>query len=252
MNFNELNSHERDLHIHFVPENHSYTVRGVEYLSVTTFIHRFFPQFDAPYWASRKAPRLGKTPEELLEEWRRKGEAASAQGTLLHENIENFLLQRPHGTQGAFPLFLKFLRENPELLPYRTEWKVYDEEHRISGTIDLVESHEGVFDMYDWKCSCKLLSERGEVVVQNYFREMAFRPIQHLDNTLYQHYALQQSLYRYILEKHYGLVLRSCNLVVLHPDYKDYRVIRLPYLFKEVADLLAIRKREVSLVKETI
>lgn len=247
MNFNELNSHERDSHIQFEAEDHIYTVFGVQYLSVTNFIHRFFPQFDSRYWAEKKAPKLGKTPEELLEEWRLKGEAASAQGTLLHENIENFLLGREHGKEGAFPLFLKFLREHPALLPYRTEWKIYDEEHQISGTIDLLESHGGKYDMYDWKCSCKLLTDRGDVITQNYFRERALLPIQHLDNTLYYHYALQQSLYRYILEKHYGIQLRSCSLVVLHPNYPDYHVIKLPYLYREVAAMLALRKEELSL-----
>lgn len=245
MNFNELNSHERDSRIAFEPKNHSYFVEGVAYLSVTSFIHRFFPQFDSRYWAERKASRLGKTPEELLEEWRLKGEAASAQGNRLHENIENYLLGKEHGEEGAFPLFLEFLREHPALLPYRTEWKIYDEEHQISGTIDLLESHGGKYDLYDWKCSCKIFTDGGEVITRNYFRETAHAPIQHLDNTAYQHYALQQSLYRYILERHYGIRLRSCSLVVLHPNYKEYRVIKLPYLYREVAAMLAVRKAEL-------
>lgn len=244
MNFNTLNPHERDSHIEFEAGVHKYTVGGIEYLSVTNFINSFFPQFDAEYWAKKKAPRIGVTPEELMEEWRLKGEAASQQGNLLHTNIEKHLLGEPHGEEGSFPLFLKFRREHPALSPYRTEWRIYDEEHRISGTIDFLASHGYAYDMYDWKCSRKLISEQGQVMKDNYFREKALFPIQHLDNTSYYHYALQQSFYRYMLEKHYGIQLRSCSLVVLHPNYKDYHVILLPYLYREVAAMLATRKIE--------
>ncbi len=242
MDFNKENSHPRDQHIHFEPEGHTYTVHEMEYLSVTTFINRFFKQFDANYWAEKKAPKMGKTPEELLEEWRLKGEAAALQGKVLHDNIEKFLLGQPHGEEGSFHLFRKFHRENPALLPYRTEWTIYDEEHQISGTIDLLDGHKGMYSLYDWKCSSKLIGNNGEVITTNPFREKGLHPITHLDNTSYHHYALQQSMYRYILEKHYGIQLRACSLVVLHPNYTDYRVIKLPYLYHEIAAMLAVRK----------
>lgn len=243
MNFNEQNAHPRDSFIQFEPEEHVYTVRGTRYQSVTNFLSGFFPQFDTEYWAQRKAAAEHCTPEELIERWKRKGQMAAELGTRLHHNIELYLLGMPCETDGeAFPLFLKFRHDHPALMPFRTEWSIYDEEHRIAGTIDLLEKRDGQYRMYDWKRSSKLIGRRGEVIKECRFGQKAFTPIAHIDNTSYFHYALQQSLYRYILEKHYGITLQSSSLVVLHPTYDDYHLIELPYLRAEVCAMLRVRK----------
>ena len=48
------------------------------------------------------------------------------------------------------------------------------------------------------------------------------------------HYCLQQNLYRYMLEKNYGLNVSRMNLVVLHPDYDDFRIVPIKRMDKEV------------------
>lgn len=247
MNCNELNAHPRDAFISFEPEEHIYTVGGIRYQSVTTFLSGFFPQFDMDYWAQRKAPAEGCTPDELKERWRRKGQAAALQGTRLHHHIEQHLLGTPPANEEPdFALFLKFRREHPRLEPYRTEWSIYDEEHRIAGTIDLLERSDGQFHMYDWKRSSKLVGPHGETLRECRFGQKAYTPIAHIDNTSYYHYALQQSFYRYILERHYGIVLQSSSLVVLHPAYRDYHLIPLPYLRAEVSAMLHVRKGDLE------
>lgn len=243
MDFNEQNAHPRDSFIHFEPEGHIYMVGGIRYQSVTTFLSGFFPQFDMEYWARRKAAAERCTPEELIARWRKKGQLAAEQGTRLHHDIEQYLLGAPCGTDGeAFPLFLKFHREHPDLNPFRTEWSIYDEEHHIAGTIDLLEKRDGQYRMYDWKRSSKLIGPKGKVIKECRSGQKAYTPIAHIDNTSYYHYALQQSLYRYILEKHYGITLQSSSLVVLHPAYSDYHLIALPYLKAEVCAMLRVRK----------
>ena len=39
---------------------------------------------------------------------------------------------------------------------------------------------------------------------------------------------MQQNLYRHMLQRYYGINVRSMNLVVLHPDYPDYFVVPVP------------------------
>ena len=63
MNCNQINRHERDSLIHFEEESHTYTVNGRVLKS----------QFDADYWAAKKAPAMGMTPEEVKALWERKG-----------------------------------------------------------------------------------------------------------------------------------------------------------------------------------
>jgi len=48
------------------------------------------------------------------------------------------------------------------------------------------------------------------------------------------HYAIQQNLYRYILEKNYGIIINNMSIVVLHPIYNDYRKYDIPRMDKEV------------------
>ena len=59
--------------------------------------------------------------------------------------------------------------------------------------------------------------------------------LEHLTDTSYVHYCLQQNLYRYILQKNYGIKVSRMNLVVLHPDMPAYKVVPVPPMEREVA-----------------
>jgi hypothetical protein len=61
----------------------------------------------------------------------------------------------------------------------------------------------------------------------------------HLDNSSYYKYEVQQSFYKYILEKDYGIKVSSMILVVLYPDYDRYYTIKLSeYRKQEVMDMI--------------
>jgi len=53
-------------------------------------------------------------------------------------------------------------------------------------------------------------------------------------------------VYRYILQKHYGVTVSELALVVLHPDNPTWRVVRLNLLDDEVLDMMASRKRALE------
>ena len=59
-----------------------------------------------------------------------------------------------------------------------------------------------------------------------------------IDDTSYNHYCLQQSLYKYILEKNYDLQVSKMYLVVIHPDYERYIKVEVPYLKNYVEYML--------------
>ncbi len=256
MNYNEQHQHQRDQHIKFEPGAHKYTIDGEEFKSVTTLVGEFFEQFDADANALRIATKQnrGKSHEEILRiaeelkaEWKRKGEAAANLGTRLHADIESFYLgDQQATTDAAYNHFLRFAEEY-HLQPYRTEWTIFDEDARVAGTLDMLDCQDGVYTIYDWKRSNKILkkafdgSVNGEPDELSRWDRHALEPISHIHDTVFQHYALQQSIYRYILEKNYGLEIASCNLVVLHPDYNKHYVVRVPYLKKEVELLLSQR-----------
>ena len=246
MNYNERNRHKRDASIQFDCDQHQYIHNGHIFKSVTTIVDECFKQFDADYWARRKAPSLGMTPQQVKDMWNRKGEISRNLGTQMHTKIEHYYLGTPHhlddqdGTDRLFALFTK----NHTLHPYRTEWAIFDEESRVAGTLDFLDYQNGKFSIYDWKRSNKVVDRNGTPEKANRWGDHAYAPIAHIVDTTFWHYALQVSIYRYILEKNYGIQVSDNHLAVFHPDYDRPHVVDTPYLKDEVISVLNKRKSE--------
>ena len=140
--------------------------------------------------------------------------------------------------------FINFVKDHHDLKPYRTEWTVFNEDIKISGSIDMVyENPDGTLSIYDWKRS-------KNITRINKFNKFALPPsICHLPDSNFWHYALQLNTYKYILETKYDKKVKDLYLVRLHPDAeeKNYELIELPNLSIEINDLLEYRKNKVCL-----
>ena len=237
--FNIRNIHIRDKNIKLRQEDHVYVVNDIVLDSVTTFVSNAFPKFDKEYHAKQKAEKLGISPNEVLEMWERKGVESRDLGTEMHKKIEQYYLGQDSEEKDAYKLF-KIFTKKIELKPYRTEWSVYDWEHKIAGTIDFVDYQNGEYIIYDWKRSDKII-DNGMPVKINKYGEKGLHPFEHLDNSPYYHYALQLSLYKYILEKNYGITISDLRLGIFHPAYNKPYVLRMPYLEKEIKDIFNLR-----------
>ena len=262
------NAHNRDANIQFFEEGHRYVILtepDVKYTSVTTWNHQHFPKFDADviiekmmngrgwkkghkYW--------GQTPEQIKALWDTNKNAVSGAGTDLHYEIECFnnnedlapgytnkelydkYMQENCDILTSKPIewqyFINFIKDTPDLKPYRTEWIIYNDSVKISGSIDMVyENQDGTISIYDWK-RCK------NITSANNFNKFAIHPlICHLPDTNFWHYSLQLNTYKVILEEKYGKKVRDLFLVRLHPDAegKNYDLIKLPDLSFDVKDL---------------
>lgn len=262
------NAHSRDANIQFFEEGHRYVILtepDVKYTSVTTWNHQHFPKFDADaiidkmmngsgwkkghkYW--------GQTPEQIKALWDTNKNAVSGAGTDLHYEIECFnnnedlspgytnkelyekYMQENGDILASKPMewqyFINFIKDKPDLKPYRTEWIIYNDDVKISGSIDMVyENQDGTISIYDWK-RCK------NITSANNFNKFAIHPlICHLPDTNFWHYSLQLNTYKVILEEKYGKKVRDLFLVRLHPDAegKNYDLIKLPDLSFDVKDM---------------
>lgn len=242
--FNIRNKHENDSKITFRETDHVYIVDGIPFDSVTTFVKNSFPQFDAEFHAKRKAEALGITKEAVLEMWDKKGKDSREQGTAMHKKIESYYLGKEPSTDDTFELF-KIFANKITLKPYRTEWAVYDWEQKIAGTIDFVDYQNGEYTIYDWKRSDKLIAKNGLPIKNSQYGEKALPPIENLDNSPYYHYALQLSLYKYILEKNYGITVSKLRLGIFHPSYNKPYVLEMPYMQNEIDTLFGLRSEVV-------
>lgn len=238
ISFNNQNKHIKDKRIKFYSEKHIYTIDGVPAPSASTIIGRFFPEFDSIYWSNRKASSLGMTANEVAKMWADKGKKARDKGTFLHEQIENYYLGIDYEETEEFDQFQNFINDHNDLVPYRSEWRVYDDSLNIAGTIDLIVTNGVNHDIYDWKRSKKVVNTfSGQPIEQNQWQQ-GIGGLSHIDDTSYNRYCLQQSLYKYILEKNYGLTVDNMYLIVMYPENHNYYKVEVPYLKKEIEYIL--------------
>jgi len=251
------NSHSRDANITFEEGPHIYTIHGDKsYTSVTTWNHRHFEKFDSSkiVRAMLRGPKMqdptykyfGMTQQQILDQWEQNRNEASQAGTKMHYDIECFY----NGEQVAndsieFSYFKKFVEAYSHLKPFRTEWMVYYEELKIAGSIDMVfENEAGDLLIYDWKRCNEIENDKG--VYTKYAKTDC---IAHLPDTNFWHYALQLNMYKTIIEHKYGKKVVELCLIRLHPNnqYKTFERIEVPFLEKEMADLIDVRKQEVRI-----
>ena len=251
----ELNKHPRDEFITFDEGPHVYTVHGDStFTSVTTFNHSHFEEFNADAVINNmirrgcledpKGKYYGMTKDSIKEMWKSKGTSASIAGTKLHYDIECYNNYMEVDNESIeFEYFLKFDADYPDLKPYRTEWMVYYEELKLSGSIDMVyEKADGTLEIYDWKRVLELKPEGFGG------KTSKTECIKHLPDSNYWHYALQLNTYKMILEHKYGKKITGLYLVCLHPEnvYKSYQRIKVEFLDKEMADLYKYRLEQVK------
>lgn len=240
--FNLINSHPRDKRIEFYPEPHIYTIDKTPAPSASTVISKFFPEFDSYGKASSLSPSnplYGLPVEEIVQTWNSRGMEAANKGTFLHEQIEKYYLGEHYEKTEEFHLFEQFVSDHKNIKPHRSEWRIFDEEHHIAGTIDLISKNGVGFDIYDWKRSKKVVDTyNGEPITKDTWGNVGVGQLKDIDDTSYNRYCLQQSLYRYILEKNYNLTISKMYLVVLYPDNDRYYKVEVPYLKKRAEYIL--------------
>ena len=257
--FKDAGQYEQDAHIDFEPEEHIYIRDGKErLLPVSTLIAYFFEAFDALTAAERSASRNQTSVEETLDKWDKIGKMASEVGTFVHAQTENYFQHGHFDTDYPFTFngetehisvarekqqFMDFIRDY-HIEPYRQEWPVYDEELNIAGTIDLIcKEADGTFTIYDWKRSGKVVNAQGQPIVEAFGYKMSFNGIR-LPDTAFYHYCIQQNLYRYMLERHYGIKIKAMNLVVLCPEYPTYFVAEVPKMDEVIEQVVGECKKK--------
>lgn len=255
MNINHLNSHHRDAHISFDQEEHKYTYLpdGREFTCVTSLVEDCFEKFDAPANARRMVAQRGGSEADvqaLLNQWEERGRMARELGTQMHRRIEAFYLGEVLPDNDAAPddelsmaHFHRFAKAY-QLRPYRTEWRIYHEHAALAGTLDFIGSRpgeEGLY-IYDWKRSAKVVDAKSGVTqnVNPYGRRGIGVMVAYPD-CAYYHYALQLSVYRYILEQQYDMRIEGAYLGVFHPELSQPYRVPVPYLANEVEQLITHR-----------
>ena len=239
-----------DNRLGFEPKEHIYILDGVLQLkAVSDVVAHFFSPFNILEQSKRYANKNKMSQTEVIEIWDAKGVESRNVGIFLHEQIENHLkgkrvlfdypfeydgeivnYKKTVSIKTEFDYFLDFMQDSG-VKPFRSEWRIFDERNKIAGTIDLICRNGSQFDIYDWKRSTK--TSPDETVWQ-----YGMNGLEHVPDISFYKYALQQNLYKYILENNYGVKINKMHLVILHPDYNRYVKYEVPRMDKEISIIL--------------
>jgi ATP-dependent exoDNAse (exonuclease V) beta subunit len=186
--------------IRFTETDHRYTDEsGREYTSVTTLVHRAFPEFDAEATAAQTAKKTGRQAKDLIAEWEANRETAARTGTRLHENCENQILgrlERLHSPEDedeknrfcqAWGMAESIQARKYDLI--QPETIVFSPRFWVAGSVDLWMRKQNNYVIGDWKVVKELRKTAFSAQTGVSFASA------HLPDCNYYHYALQLSIY---------------------------------------------------------
>lgn len=261
----------------FRSEDHSYKSKDpnedIKWVSVTSFVGKFKEKFDAKTIAeksskNKKSKWYGMTPENIIKAWGKETDRALTLGTWYHNEREADLISleslNQYGKELKIitPIFdesgIKHAPDQKLTDGIYPEHFVYLKSAGLCGQSDRVDIVDGVVNIIDYKTNKKIDTESYKNW-EGISKKMS-RPVSHLDDCNFNHYALQLSFYMYIILKH-NPKLKPGKLLIHHilfeeedtdmfgnpitkldehqnPIVKDIVVYDMPYLKNEVIALI--------------
>lgn len=214
----------------FNAADHSYKsieAEGIDWISVTSLISNFKKPFDAEKVAASvtkkaKSKWFGIPPEKILELWKAEADRATTLGTFYHNQREADLCSLSSIELEGIPIpvyrpieegTLKRAPEQKLTDGIYPEHMVYLKSAGICGQSDLVEVVNGKVNIIDYKTNKEIKTES----FKNWegISDKMSHPVSHLDDCNFYHYALQLSIYMYIILKH-NRKLRPGKIFIHH------------------------------------
>lgn len=259
--------------IKFTPHDHQYVSDGeTKWVSVTSFVSNFKQPFDVEKTAersskSKKSKWYGMTPEAIKAAWKSEAKRATDLGTFYHDQRERDIceLDTIERRGVTIPIIKPIEKDGVKHSPDQRlqegiypEHMVYLQSAGLCGQSDLVEVINGVVHITDYKTN-KEIKTNGFMSWDGK-EQMMLAPVNHLGDCNFNHYALQLSLYMYIILKHNPKL--TAGPMVLHhvlfqeqardkhdnpvtavdnqgnPVVTDVVIYDVPYMRKEVISLM--------------
>lgn len=204
----------------FKEDTHQYfNEKGEEYISGTTFLHKFQLPFDQEKFATIKAKKLGISVQEVKEMWKNNSRKACDYGTSVHLLMQNYVVSgsKEEGKESLYDSFNTIVMEDfMNAIKVYSEQLVWIDEYKVAGTADLIIEHN------DYEFSVGDFKTNKSIDFCNKFGQRLLNPISHLSDCNYNIYSLQLSLYAYLFSLKSGKKCRKLFLMHLKDDKWNY------------------------------
>jgi ATP-dependent exoDNAse (exonuclease V) beta subunit len=236
--------------IKLIPSTHQYVLasnKTLKFKSVTELIAKHFEPFDSKRIAKKLVtthPKYARyTVDELIAKWK----AKTDRGTFVHNELEKYIEEGKEPRSKISKHGARWFDRNilGSSSTYGSECfcevLVFDEELGVAGLIDLLvcDKKTGNAYIFDWKTSKKIDRQgyNGKTGTTNATRT--------LQDCRYSKYALQTTLYRYILEKRFHIPIRASYIIHLTPAQRKLgkdgaQLIETEYLKMNAEKILAM------------
>jgi len=236
----------------FFEEDHHYEYKEQRVgMSVTRLIEEYTNEFNAEEVAEKVAIKENKSIQEVLDEWKQKNEWACEKGSICHEyaqscwNKELQLIDQKMHTQPQKQALIwifnqadNFYNNYKDRLEHLAdEFVVGSEEYDIASAIDhlFINKLTGGLVLVDYKTNSDIHK------TERYAKNMKV-PLTHLKDFTLNHYYIQLSIYKYLVEKYTNLKIEEMFIVYFSENIENYEIIDVPYLYKEVKNILELRR----------
>lgn len=238
----------------FYEDGHYYTYKDKSIsIGATGLIEQYTQDFDSQAVAERVAEKQGKSVQEVLAEWEYKNKFACAKGSQCHYFAQTLWNKEPFdmmkiGFDGSVEYDVATELIETQAINFHNDYKnrlehladefvIGSEEYDIASAIDhlFINKLTGGLVLVDYKTNSDIHKN------EKYAKQMKV-PLSHLKDFTLNHYYIQLSIYKYLVEKYTNLQIEEMFIVYFSENIDNYEIIEIPYLKDEVEDILEIRR----------
>ena len=242
----------------FFEKDHHYEFKGKRVgISVTSLISQYENEFDKYNIAGMVATRDKKDITQVLKEWQYKADFACRKGSTCHEFAQSRWSKEPYELDKfdeSEEYLDAVLRIQKQAVNFYEDYKdvfvhiadeliLGSEEFDIASAVDHLFYNKltGGLVLVDYKTNSILKGYNDDGKNTKYAKKMKV-PLNHIKDITLNHYYLQLSIYKYLIEKYTSLKVDEMFIVYFTENNDNYEIIEIPYLEKEVKQILENRR----------
>lgn len=243
--------------IDFHEEEHFYTINDYRFnCSVTQLIETYAQEFDSDGISQMVANKRGISQQEVLDEWKKENEFSCIKGSCIHlkaqslwmgtdyeidyntidDTIDKDRLKKEYDIMSKQATnFYNDYKDMYDMI--QDEFIVWSKEFDIAGSIDGI-----MYNKNTQQCCILDFKSNKDLQFKSKYRKKMKVPLHELDDVNGQHYYIQLSIYKYLIEKYTNIKVDELFIVYFNINADKYEIIEIPYLEKEVRKILELRR----------
>ena len=243
--------------IEFHENQHFYTLNDYKFnCSVTQLIETYTQEFDSDSVSQMVANKRGISQQEVLNEWKKENEFSCIKGSCIHlkaqslwmgtnyeidyntinNNIDKNRLKKEYDIMSKQAInFYNDYKDMYDMI--QDEFIVWSKEFDIAGSIDGI-----MYNKYTQQCCILDFKSNKDLQFESKYHKKMKVPLHKLDDVNGQHYYIQLSIYKYLIEKYTNIKVDETFIVYFNINADNYEIIKTPYLKNEVEKILKLRR----------